>query len=304
MEEEPEKKEEGAPAVTIVDQPDPPKEEIDPVAKAKSDADTAEHDGRLARLDGQFQEAVKNYEKALKLDPARGYLYREIGDIYSTEFQDEELLNALRNYQSYATWCQKDAEAFAAANQKIKEIQGRYNQAETKLRKMREEEEEAKRLAAKEEEERKKALDKDVEQKLSKVKSYDQLMAEGTLFINQKKYEEAREVLQKAVAMNEDDYRAFYQLGLNAFAQIRGTGDEKINRAKCEEAIQYFDIVVEKKSTYQNSYALRGVVYEMLGRDDKARENFSYYLELVDPKDESNLTKQVLARYQRLAEAR
>jgi len=304
VEEEPEKKEEGAPAVTIVDQPDPPKEEIDPVAKAKSDADTAEHDGRLARLDGQFQEAVKNYEKALKLDPARGYLYREIGDIYSTEFQDEELLNALRNYQSYATWCQKDAEAFAAANQKIKEIQARYNQAETKLRKMREEEEEAKRLAAKEEEERKKALDKDVEQKLSKVKSYDQLLAEGTRFMNQNKYEEARDVLQKAVAMNEDDYRAFYQLGLNAFTQIRGTGDEKINRAKCEEAIQYFDIVVEKKSTYPNSYALRGVAYEMLGREDKARENFSFYLELVDPKDESNLTKQVLARYQRLAEAR
>ena len=104
--------------------------------------------------------------------------------------------------------------------------------------------------------------------------------------------------------MNEDDYRAYYQLGLNAFTQIRGGGDEKINRARCEEAIQYFDVVTEKKSSYPNSYALRGVAYEMIGNEEKALENFSYYLELVDENDNSTLTKQVTARYQRLAGAR
>ncbi|MBR5946918.1 tetratricopeptide repeat protein [bacterium] len=302
-EEEPEKPE-GAASVTIVDKPDPPPEEVDPKTKAKSDADTFEHDGRLCRLEGKMKEAIKNYEKALKADPARGYLYGEIGDIYSTEFQDDELLNALRSYQSYASWCQKDAEAFAAATQKVKEIQARYNQAETKLRQMREKEEEEKKLAQKEEEERKQALEKDVEQKLSKVKSYDQLLAEGTIYMNQNKYVEARDVLQKAVAMNEDDYRAYYQLGLNAFTQIRGGGDENINKARCEEAIQYFDVVIEKKSDFPKSYALRGVAYEMLGQNGKAMEDFSYYLELVDENDNSNLTKQVNARYQRLAEAR
>lgn len=302
-EEEPEKKE-GAASVTIVDKPDPPPEEVDPKTKAKADADTFEHDGRLCRLEGKMKEAIKNYEKALKADPARGYLYGEIGDIYSTEFQDEELLNALRSYQSYATWCQKDSEAFAAANQKVKEIQARYNQAETKLRQMREKEEEAKKLAQKEEEERKQALEKDVEQKLSQAKSYDQLLAEGTRFMNQNKYEEARDVLQKAVAMNDDDYRAYYQLGLNAFTQIKGGGDENMNRARCEEAIQYFDVVTEKKGTYPNSYALKGVAYELLGQEEKALENFSYYLELVDENDNSTLTKQVTARYQRLAGAR
>ena len=169
---------------------------------------------------------------------------------------------------------------------------------------MREKEEEAKLVAQKEEEERKKALEKDVEQKLSKVKSYDQLLAEGTIYMNQNKYVEARDVLQKAVAMNEDDYRAYYQLGLNAFTQIRGGGDENINKARCEEAIQYFDVVIEKKSDFPKSYALRGVAYEMLGQNGKAMEDFSYYLELVDENDNSNLTKQVNARYQRLAEAR
>ena len=303
VEEEPEKKE-GAASVTIVDKPDPPPEEVDPKTKAKSEADTFEHDGRLCRLEGSMKEAIRNYEKALKADPSRGYLYGEIGDIYSTEFQDTELLNALRSYQSYANWCRNDSEAFIAANQKVKEIQARYNDAETQLRQMREKEEEAKKLAQKEEEERKRALEKDVEQKLSKVKSYDQLLAEGTRFMNQNKYEEARDVLQKAVAMNEDDYRAYYQLGLNAFTQIRGGGDEKINRARCEEAVQYFDVVTEKKSSYPNSYALRGVAYEMLGNEEKALENFSYYLELVDENDNSTLTKQVTARYQRLAGAR
>lgn len=302
-EEEPEKKE-GAASVTIVDKPDPPPEEVDPKAKAKADADTFEHDGRLCRLEGKMKEAIKNYEKALKADSSRGYLYGEIGDIYATEFQDTELLNALRSYQSYANWCQKDSDAFIAANQKVKEIQARYNEAETQLRQMREKEEEAKLVAQKEEEERKKALEKDVEQKLSKVKSYDQLLAEGTRYMNQNKYEEARDVLQKAVAMNEDDYRAYYQLGLNAFTQIRGGGDEKINKARCEEAVQYFDVVTEKKSSYPNSYALRGVAYEMLGNEEKALENFSYYLELVDENDNSTLTKQVTARYQRLAGAR
>ena len=131
--------------------------------------------------------------------------------------------------------------------------------------------------------------------------NYDQLLSESTSFISQNKYEEAKEVLQKAVAMNEDDYRAYYQLGLNAFNQIRGKNDDKENRAKCEEAIQSFDKVVEMKSSYANSYALRGVAYEMLGQDEKALENFSYYLELVDENDNSTLTKQVIARYQRLS---
>lgn len=303
VEEEPEKKE-GAASVTIVDKPDPPPEEVDPKTKAKSDADTFEHDGRFCRLEGNFKDAIKNYEKALKADPSRGYLHGEIGDIYSTEFQDTELLNALRSYQAYANWCRKDSDAFVAANQKVKEIQARYNDAETKLRQMREKEEEARKLAQKEEEERKQALEKDVEQKLSKVKSYDQLLEEGTFFMNQNKFEQARDVLQKAVAMNEDDFRAYYRLGLNAFTQIRGGGDEKANRAKCEEAIQYFDVVTEKKSSYPNSYALRGVAYEILGNEEKALENFSYYLELVDENDNSTLTKQVTARYQRLAGAR
>ena len=302
-EEEPEKKE-GAASVTIVDQPDPPPEEVDPKTKAKSDADTFEHDGRFCRLEGNFKDAIKNYEKALKADPSRGYLYGEIGDIYSTEFQDTELLNALRSYQSYANWCRKDSDAFIAANQKVKEIQSRYNDAETKLRQMREQEEEAKKLAQKEEEERKQALEKDVEQKLSKVKSYDQLLEEGTFFMNQNKFEQARDVLQKAVAMNEDDFRAYYRLGLNAFTQIKGGGDEKNNRARCEEAIQYFDVVTEKKSSYPNSYALRGVAYEMLGDEAKAMEDFSLYLELVGENDNSTLTTQVTARYQRLAGAR
>lgn len=166
----------------------------------------------------------------------------------------------------------------------------RYKEAETKLRQVLEKEEEGKQ-----------ALEKDIEQKLSKIKSYDQLLMESADLMKENKYEEAKEVLQKAVAMNEDDYRAYYQLGLNAFNQIRGKNDDKENRAKCEEAIQYFDKVVEMKSSYANSYALRGVAYEMLGQDEKALENFSYYLELVDENDNSTLTKQVIARYQRLS---
>ena len=42
----------------------------------------------------------------------------------------------------------------------------------------------------------------------------------------------------------------------------------------------------------------------MIGNEEKALENFSYYLELVDENDNSTLTKQVTARYQRLAGAR
>ena len=162
--------------------------------------------------------------------------------------------------------------------------------AETKLRQIREKEEE-----------RKQALEKDVEQKLSKIKSYDQLLEEGTRFMNQDKYEEAKEVLQKAVAMNENDYRAYYQLGLIAFNQITGGGGEKVNRAKCEEAIQYFDKVVEMKRSYANSYALRGIAYELLGQNEKALEDFSIYLELVDENDNSTLTKQITSRYYKLA---
>ena len=131
--------------------------------------------------------------------------------------------------------------------------------------------------------------------------NYDQLLSESTSFISQNKYEEAKEVLQKAVAMDKEDFRAYYQLGLNAFTQVKGSGDEETNRARCEEAIQYFGKAVEKKSSYPNSYALRGIAYEMLGQDEKAVEDFSIYLELVDENDDSTLTKQVISRYHKLA---
>ena len=130
---------------------------------------------------------------------------------------------------------------------------------------------------------------------------YDQLLTEGRSFINQNMYEEAKGVLQRAAAMNNDDYRAYYQLGLNAFSQLSSGENEEKNRAKCEEAIQYFDKAVEKKSSYPNSYALRGVLYEMLGQDDKALKDFSNYLELIDENDSSTLTKQVITRVQRMS---
>ena len=304
VEEEPEKKQEGAPAVTIVDKPeDDPKEQLTPQEKAKSEADTFEHDGRLCRLEGKFKDAIKNYEKALKADPSRGYLYGELGDIYAGEFQDEELLSALRNYKAYADWCRKDSQAFAAANQKVKEIQNRYNQAESKLRQIKEKEEEAKALAKKEEEERKKALEKDVETKVSHAKSYDQLISEGTIFIQRRQYQEAREVFQKALAFNEDDHRAYYNLGLIAFGQVNSSKDPEVRKAKCEEAVQFFTDAIERKKNYPNSYALRGISYELLGQNDKALEDFTDYLELADKNDNSMLKKQVTDRYNRMAAA-
>ncbi|MBR5901393.1 tetratricopeptide repeat protein [bacterium] len=306
VEEEPEKKQEGAPAVTIVDKPeDDPKEQMTPQEKAKSEADTFEHDGRLARLDGKFKEAIKNYEKALKIDPSRGYLYGELGDIYAGEFQDDELLSALRNYKAYADWCRKDSQAFAAANQKVKDIQARYNQAETKLRQMQEKEAEAKLQAQKEEEERRKALDKDVEAKMAKAKSYDQLIQEGTTLIQRQNYTEAREVFQKALAMNEDEYRAYYNLGLITFAQYKAGGNSpEENKVKMEEAVQYFTTAIEKKKNYASSYALRGLTYDFLGQKDKAIEDYTSYLELTEDSDDSNFKKHITARYEFLAGAR
>ena len=304
--EEEAKKEEGAPAVTIVDKPElDPKEQMTPQEKAKAEADTYEHDGRLCRLEGKFKEAIKNYEKALKADPSRGYLYGELGDIYAGEFKDDELLSALRNYKAYADWCRKDSQAFAAANQKVKDIQNRYNQAETKLRQMQEKEAEAKLQAQKEEEERKKALDKDVEVKMAKAKSYDQLIQEGSQLIQKQDYASAREVFQKALAMNEDDCRAYYNLGLITFAQFKASGKSaEENRGKLEEAVQYFTAAIEKKENYANGYALRGLTYDFLGQKDKAVEDYTSYLEQTEDSDDSNFKKHITERYDFLTGAR
>jgi len=300
VETEPEKQE-GAPAVTIVDKPeDDPKEQLTPAQKAKSEADTFEHDGRLARLDGKMKEAIKNYEAALKIDPSRGYLYEELGDIYSGEFQDDELLSALRSYKAYADWCRKDSQKFAAANQKVKEIQTRYNQAESKIRQMKEKEEEAKALAKKEEEERKKALEKDVEAKMAKTKSYDQLITEGVVALQRQQYVEARELLQKALAANEEDHRAYYYLGLVTFSLVKTSEEPAFKLEKCQEAIQFFSNAIERKKNYANSYALRGICYEMTGQLDKAADDYLTYLESVDENEDSSLKRQVNTRYDRM----
>ena len=299
-------KPEGSSAVTIVDKKEEEKKEVElsPGEKIKAQADTLEHDGRLKRLDGDFRGAIKAYSEALKLDPQRGYLHGEIGDLYASEFEDEELLNALRSYRAYADWCRKDSQSFEVANQKIKEVSTRYNQAEAKLRELRTKEEEEKKAAELAEKERKAALERDVNEKLARAKSYDQILAEGTKLIGEGKPQEAREALQKAVAMNENDYRAYYQIGLCVFMQISGKAGEAINKAKCEEAIQQFTLAIEKKGNYANSYGLRGIVYDMLGKEEEAMNDFSYYLEIVGMEDNSPLTRRILPRYDKLAGAR
>lgn len=299
--EETEVREPGASSVTIVEKEEPKEP---PAITQAAQAEKLEHDGRLKRLDGDMRGAIKDYQAALRLDASRGYLHGEIGDIYAGEFQDEELLNALRSYRDYAEWCKKDPKKFEAANLKVQEASARYQQAEARLKEMRRQEEEARAAAARAEEERRAALEKDVETKLSQAKSYDQLLAEGTRLIGQAKPQEAREALQKALAQNENDYRAYYQIGLCVFMQISGHAGEEINRTKCEEAIQYFGAAIEKKANYANSYGLRGIVYDMLGREEEAMNDFSYYLELVGESDSSPLTKRIAPRYEKLAGAR
>ena len=131
---------------------------------------------------------------------------------------------------------------------------------------------------------------------------YDELINKGTEFLNQNNYKKAEEIYKKALAVDSDNYRAYFLLGLTAFGQISAKKSNAVNIKKCEEAIQYFTGAVERHKNFPNSYALRGVSFELLTKNALAMEDYSRYLELVDENDNSSLKQNIQKRYETLAE--
>ncbi|MBR5623424.1 tetratricopeptide repeat protein [bacterium] len=139
------------------------------------------------------------------------------------------------------------------------------------------------------------------DERIAEAESYDLLIQEGSLLIQREDYAQARKVFQKALAMNEDDCRAYYNLGLIIFAQVRaGLKNGEDNKEKLEEAARYFTSAIERKKDYASSYALRGLCLDFLEQKEKALEDYSNYLELTDDNDESTFKQHIQNRIQSL----
>ena len=94
------------------------------------------------------------------------------------------------------------------------------------------------------------------------------------LLLRYSQYEEAEEVLTKAISYDKHNYEAYYYRGC-----------AKANAQKFEAAIVDFEKAVELKPDYADAYFNMGRVYHMQNDDDKACE----YYKLADKYGRPNL---------------
>lgn len=89
-----------------------------------------------------------------------------------------------------------------------------------------------------------------------------QYTEEGSkLMLRYSKYDEAEEVLTKAIKYDKNNFEAYYYRGCT-----------KVNAKKYKEAVADFEKAVELKPDYADAYFSMGRAYFLLNEEDKACE--------------------------------
>ena len=106
-------------------------------------------------------------------------------------------------------------------------------------------------------------------------------MEEGSkLLLRYSKYEEAEEMLTKAIRYNKHNYEAYYYRGCS-----------RINAQKYKEAIADFETAVALKPDYADAYFNLGRTYYLIHDEDKACENYKLAAQYGRPNLEDYLKR-------------
>lgn len=133
----------------------------------------------------------------------------------------------------------------------------------------------------------------------------------GKKYLSQKEYDSARRDFNNAIKIDENYGEAYYWLGqvesfqsnyqetINQYDKAislgyisewiyNNRGCAKYNLKLYEDAIEDFDINIEKYPAFPNSYRWRGESYYKLGEYEKAKPDFEKFLELEKNLEEKN----------------
>lgn len=257
----------------------------DPEKQAKQrEADRHEMLAKASLDNNLPQAAIKQYTKALEIDPARGYINRELAVIY--EKQLEDLNMAIKYFEHYLKWCEKNNEArFQATVPYVNILREKYNAQEAEKRKMIRDEERRKQLELAERERRKEAERiAAIEAAKKEPQTYNEVIEKGADHLRNKQPAEARRLFQKAITINAAYPNAYYNIGLVSLMETN-----------FNEAISYFNVALEKNPAFEKSHLALGAVYDRLGRKPEAIEHYTLYLELAPNTAFSGKVKQWLA---------
>ena len=106
-------------------------------------------------------------------------------------------------------------------------------------------------------------------------------MEEGSkLLLRYSKYEEAEEMLTKAIRYNKHNYESYYYRGCS-----------RINAQKYKEAIADFETAVALKPDYADAYFNLGRTYYLIHDEDKACENYKLAAQYGRPNLEDYLKR-------------
>jgi tetratricopeptide (TPR) repeat protein len=254
------------------------------VAK-KREADRYEMLAKASLENNLPQAAIKQYLKVLDIDPARGYINRELATIYEKTLAD--LNPAIKYFERYLRWCEKHNEAkFQTTVSYVNMLREKYNAQEAEKRKKILDEERRKQLKLAELERKKEAERKAaIEAAKKEPQTYNEVIEKGADHLVNKEPSQARRLFQKAIKINPEYPNAYYNIGLVSLMETN-----------FNEAISYFNVALEKNPGFAKGHLALGAVYDRLGKKPEAIEHYTFYLELAPDTSTSELVKQWLAR--------
>lgn len=113
-----------------------------------------------------------------------------------------------------------------------------------------------------------------------KVAESRKKVREANVLLYQSRFDEARELFEKATNLDPENPEAWYGLGLTW-----------MNRQRYEKAIEHFSHAIELKQDYTDAFYNRGQAWFYMGELYKACDNWTKAWELGKPNMEDKLKK-------------
>jgi len=227
-----------------------------------------------------YNEAIENYYKAIKLKPDYAEAYNNLGIVYLKikEFEKSKhnLDQATKLKPDYAEAYYNLGNVHRNLKQYEKSIQ--YYKIAIKLKKNYYEAYNDLGIAYFNQEEfdnAKDALNEAIKLKPDSAEAYNNF---GIILLNQEEFDKAKDTLNKAIKLKPDYAEAYNNLGMLHF-KLKNFEESKIN----------IDRAIELKTDYGKAYVSLGSYYEVTEEYEKAETNYKKAIELGEKSGSNNL---------------